>query len=57
MFIVIEELHVIDGIPQLIFVHASYTIEVSCSLFTPYLSSCYQDVFRAGGHSFFAYIF
>ncbi|KAJ7954487.1 COP9 signalosome complex subunit 6a like [Quillaja saponaria] len=25
--IVIQELHVIDGIPQLIFVHSSYTIE------------------------------
>lgn len=53
LFIVIEELHVIDGIPQLIFVHASYTIEVSFSLFTPYLSSSCQDVFRAGGQGCF----
>jgi hypothetical protein len=28
-FLYFEELHVIDGIPQLIFVRSNYTIEVS----------------------------
>jgi hypothetical protein len=37
-----SELHVIEGVPSLIFVNASYTIEVTitCSSFLPY--GCFQ---------------